>query len=89
MSGGGTRERLGRVGGGLLRLSELFELGEHGVNVFERLINVLTSLPTGEDDFTGHENQEHNLRHLHSVNQTGKELGLILREVSVLPRQTL
>jgi hypothetical protein len=73
----------------LARVGKLPELGEHRVDVLKRLVDVLALLPTREDDLAGDEDQQHNLGQLHAIDQPGEELGLVLREVTVGPRETL
>ena len=73
----------------LARVRKLPELGEHWVDVLKRLVDVLPLLPTREDDLAGEEDKQHDLGQLHAIDQTGEELGLVLREVTMGPRETL
>ena len=94
----GCRKRRGtRRGGGaelrrrvlLARVRKLPELGEHRVDVLKRLVDVFAVLAAGEHDLSGDENQQYDLRQLHAVDQTREQLGLVLGEVPVGPRETL
>ena len=73
----------------LVRVWKLPELCEHRVDVLECLVDVIAVLAASQHDLSGDENQQHDLRHLHTVDQTREQLGLVLSEVPVGPRETL
>ena len=60
--------------------SSLAEVGEHRVDEFERLVDFLTDLGTGQDTLAGDEDQEDNLGLHHSVDETREEFGLVRAE---------
>ena len=60
--------------------SSLAEVGEHRVDELERLVDFLTDLGTGQDNFAGHEDEEYNLGLHHAVDETREELGLVRAE---------
>jgi hypothetical protein len=60
--------------------SSLAEVGEHGVDQLERLVDFLAHLGTSQDDLAGHEDEEYNLGLHHTVDETREELGLVRAE---------
>ena len=65
--------------------SSLAEVGEHGVDELERLVDFFADLGTGQDDLARHEDKQDDLGLHHAVDQTGEELRLVGRE-SVMAR---
>lgn len=60
--------------------SSLAEVGEHGVDELESLVDFLADLGTCQDDLAGHEDQEYNLGLHHTVDETREELRLVRAE---------
>jgi hypothetical protein len=60
--------------------SSLAEVGEHGVDQLERLVDFLAHLGTSQDDLAGHEDEEYNLGLHHAIDETREELGLVRAE---------
>ena len=65
--------------------SGLAEVGEHGVDELESLVDLLANLGTSQDDLARDEDQEDDLGLHHAVDETGEELRLVGRE-SVMAR---
>jgi len=57
--------------------SSLAEVGEHGVDELESLVDLLADLGTSQDDLARDENEENDLRLHHTVDETGEEFGLV------------
>lgn len=57
--------------------SGLAEVGEHGVDELECLVDLLADLGTSQDDLAGDEDQEDNLWLHHAVDETREELRLV------------
>lgn len=68
---------------------DLAEVLEHRVNHLEGLVDLLTDLGTSEDDLATNEDEKHNFRLNHSVNETREQLRLIGAEIVVARRKTL
>ena len=51
----------------------LLEVFQDGVDVVEGLVDLLPDLGTGQDNFSGNEDEENDLRLHHSINETLKE----------------
>lgn len=62
---------------------------EDGVDHLESLIDLLTDLGTGEYDLTADEDQKHDLRLDHAVDQAGEQLRLVRAEVVMARSQSL
>ena len=74
--------------GGLTLLS-LAEVREHRVDELKGLVDFLAYLGTSEDDLARDEDEQHNLRFHHTVDQTREEFGLVGAEHVVATCQTL
>lgn len=59
---------------------------QHGEDLAERILDVLFSLGTSQDNFAGDEDQKNDFRIVHFVDKAWKELRLIPRELLVVPR---
>eukprot|EP00918_Siedleckia_nematoides_P097420 GHVU01213560.1.p1 GENE.GHVU01213560.1~~GHVU01213560.1.p1 ORF type:complete len:198 (-),score=25.86 GHVU01213560.1:233-826(-) len=57
--------------------SGLAEVGEHRVDEFEGLVDLLANLGTSQDDLARDEDQEDDLGLHHTVDETGEEFGLV------------
>ena len=68
--------------------SSLAEVGEHGVDELEGLVDLLADLGTGQDDLAGNEDQEDDLGLHHTVDETREELGLVGAEHVVTAGKT-
>lgn len=68
--------------------SSLAEVGEHGVDEFERLVDLLTDLGTSQDNLAGNEDEEYDLGLHHAVDEAREELGLVRAEHVVTACQT-
>ena len=51
----------------------LLEVFQDGVDVVEGLVDLLPDLGTGQDNFSGNEDEENDLRLHHSINETLKK----------------
>jgi hypothetical protein len=67
----------------------LAEILQHRVDHLKGLVNLLAHLGAGEDDLTAHENEKHDLRLDHTVDETGEQLGFVGAEVVMLGSETL
>lgn len=54
---------------------------KHGVDHFERLVDLLTDLGTGEDNLAADEDKKHDLGLDHAVDKTREQLRLVRAEV--------
>ena len=68
--------------------SGLAEVGEHGVDELESLVDLLANLGTSQDDLARDEDQEDDLGLHHAVDETGEECGLVGAEHVVTACQT-
>lgn len=62
---------------------------KHGVNHFKSLVNLLSNFCASENDLTTDENEEHNLRLDHAVDETREQFRFIGTEVVMARGQTL
>lgn len=62
---------------------------QHRVDHLEGLIDLFSDLGPGQDNLAAYEDEEHNLRLHHPIDETGKQLGLVGAEVVMAARQTL
>ena len=60
--------------------SNLAEVREHGVDEIERLVNLFADFGTSQDNLAADEDEEHNLRLHHSVDETREQLRLVRAE---------
>lgn len=67
----------------------LLETLENRINIVESIVDLLPHLGTGQDHFAGHENQQHNARLYHTIDQTGKQFRLVRTELAVQQNETL
>ena len=58
----------------------LAEVGEHGVDELEGLIDLLADFRAREHDLAGDEDEQDDLRLHHPVDQAGEEFGLVRAE---------
>lgn len=69
--------------------SGLAEVGEHGVDELESLVDLLANLGTSQDDLARDEDQEDDLGLHHAVDETGEEFGLVGAEHVVTASKAL
>lgn len=55
----------------------LAEVGEHRVDELEGLVDLFADLCSRKNDLAGDEDEKHNLRLHHAVDQTREKLGLV------------
>ena len=55
----------------------LAEVRKNWVDELEGLVDLLSDFGASEDDLAGNEDEQHDLGLHHSVNKTGKQLGLV------------
>lgn len=55
----------------------LAKVREHWVDELERLVDLLAHLGASEDDLAGDEDEQHNFRLHHAVDETGEQLRLV------------
>lgn len=60
--------------------SSLAEVGEHGVDELESLVDFLADFGAGQDDLAGHEDQEYNLGLHHAVDETREQFRFVRAE---------
>lgn len=66
---------------------DLAEIVQHRVDHLERLINFLSHFRTSQDDLATDEDEKHNLRLDHTINEAREELRLIRAEVVMTRRK--
>ena len=69
--------------------SDLAEILQHRVDHLKGLVDLLADLGTGENDLAAHEDEKHNLRLDHAIDETREQLGLVRTEVVMLGSKTL
>lgn len=74
---------------GKTRGLDLAEILQDRVDELKGVINLVTDLGTGKDDLAADEDQEHNLRLDHTVDQTREQLGFVRTEVVMARSKTL
>ena len=70
-------------------LSLLLEVLEDGVDVVERLVDLLPNFGTGQHDLPGDKDEEDDARLDHAVYEAGEQLGLVGAELAVREDQAL
>lgn len=61
--------------------SDFLEILKHGVDHLKGLINLFTDFRTSEDNLATNEDEEHNLRLDHTIDETREQLRLIRAEI--------
>jgi len=69
--------------------SGLAEVRQDRVDEFEGLVDLLANFRSSEDDLAAYEDEQHNLRLHHTVNQTREQFGLVGREHVMTAGKTL
>lgn len=65
---------------------QFLKLRQHWVYILKGLIYILSSFPSSQYNLPADKNQKHDFWQLHPINQTRKQLRLVLREMPVRPR---
>lgn len=69
--------------------SRLAEVGQDRVDEFKGLVDLLTDLCTSENDLATDEDEEHNLRLHHTIDEAREQLRFVGRESVMARRKTL
>jgi len=73
----------------LKKESSLAEVGQHRVDELECLVDLFTDFGTREHDLARHEDQEHDLRLHHAIDEAGEEFRLVGAEHVMARGKTL
>jgi len=65
----------------LVTRSDFLEVLKHRVDHFKGLVNLFSNFRASQDNFAADEDQEHDLRLDHSVDETREQLRLVRAEV--------